>query len=365
MSGLLFQLAQSDLDRVLQHRLRSPLVEVIASLYAANDHQRDTLIRYHTGQLSSLLSKCCKGEIRPSSNDLQEQISKIVPAGGRTYLYVHAPEHPSPDQRISIEQSTDGLWCVTSKRAKVVDFDHPKAGVVIRFPWLVEEGPVAEKVFAGSSDIRDFSSEVLRSYETRRDLSHCGLVADLFGAFRNNTLIVRARKGKCSFTLNLRPELELATKGFVEPFDFKLGSLQLYSALVTKPRIILRLDTTARCLGQKSRRRAVLPQIKDAEAYIPPRRNQGQISDEQILVEQIVYNRLLPMIGIDRGNGRVNILGLSFVPASGVASVVVFAKDRLRSRCESIPVLTLIDGNKIWKPNQRARTLFDLRPHPG
>lgn len=332
-------------------------MEVAVNFYTSDAIQQRALIQRYSNRPSLLFADCAKGVLQPSHTATQIEVSKLFPQGGRTFLHVRAS---GSIKRVAIERGPDGLWRVASQRATTIDAKEKlRGGIEIRFPWPEEDGPTVGRVFSGSSNLVGFGQELCASYELRRDLSHCLLVCDFFGGLNSDTVVVRGRKGKCSFTYKHPVDTDRQALGFVEPFDFEYKATHLYAPMATKPRVIVRLDVSTKSLGSVSSLRALLPQVRNTTPYVPRgRRGDRGLIMEQALIEHLLYFRLVPLVGLDRGNGRVDVCGLSFDPNTGVASVVVYARQRLKSRCETLPVLILAQKGASWLPNQRAVTLL-------
>lgn len=366
MRSLLAQLAKTDVDLVRAFNSRSPLIEVVVALYARDASQQRALIQRYSDRPSALFADCTSGVVQPSPNPPQSEVSKLFPQGGRTFLHVRAS---GSIKRVAIERGHDGLWIVVSRRATTIDAKEKlKGGIVIRFPWPDDDGPTVERVFSGTSNIVGFGHELCASYELRRDLSHCVLVCDFFGGLHGDTVVVRGRKGKTSFAFKHPVDTDRQTLGFVEPFDFEHIATHLYAPMATKPIVVVRLDVSTRSIGSVNRQRALLPQVRNTTPNQPQGQRDGRGQPkEQTLIEHLLYCRLLPLVGLDRGDGQVDVCGLSYDPESGAASVVVYANQRFKSRCGALPVLTLSETGATWIPNQRAVTLlrglvFDSTP---
>ncbi len=129
---------------------------------------------------------------------------------------------------------------------------------------------------------------------------------------------------------------------------------------MTRPRVIVWADADPQGLGLAHAPRCILPQIKSADPYEPQGHHdaQGRFY-EKMLLEDVLFSRLLPFCGIGRARGRVDICGLSYDPDTGRVAIVTYVQNRTLSACAILPVFTLIPGRRqSWMPNARAVELL-------
>ena len=325
--------------------------------------------RRYRGNPSRLLTDVAQGIIPVTPNFIQAQLNSALPHQQAAHLYVAAdrPRQPSHSNAL-VKQN--GLWRPRSRRINVVKLDKPlpRGGVLAVWPQAVLDPDVAcglalrfERILTGGRSIQNLLHEVQDCYSVRQQMTHCALVVDLLVGLPRGQLTVRESPGKAVFAVEIPDNARMApTSGFVEPWHFASVRIDPYASAVKRPRVIIWADADPQGLGLAHTLRCVLPQIRSAASYEPQGHcdAQGRFYEE-LLLKDVLFSRLLPFCGISRGNGRVDICGLSYDPCTGRTAIVTYVQNRTLSACTMFPVLTLMpDRRRTWTPNARAVELL-------
>ena len=325
--------------------------------------------RRYRGNPSRLLTDVAQGIIPVTPNSIQAQLNRILPHQQAAHLYVAADRSRQPSHSNALVKQ-DGLWRPRSRRINVVSPDKPlpRGGVLAVWPQAVLDPDVAcglalrfERILTGGRSIQNLLHEVQDCYSVRQQMTHCALVVDLLIGLPNGHITVRESPGKAVFAVEVPDNAQMApTSGFVEPWRFAPVRIDPYAPPVTRPRVIIWADAAPQGLGLAHAPRCILPQIKSAVLY----KAQGHCDTrgrfyEEMLLEDVLFSRLLPFCGIGRGNERVDIYGLSYDPCTGRTAIVAYVQNRTLSACGIFPVFTLMPGRRrTWTPNARAVELL-------
>lgn len=325
--------------------------------------------RRYRGNPSRLLADVAGGVLPVVPNSVQASLDSILPHQQTAHLYVAAyrPREPSHSGALI---KKDGLWRPRSRRINVVNPDKPlpRDGALAVWPQAAPDPDVAcglalrfERVLTGGRSIQNLLHEVSDCYSVRRQMTHCALTVDLLAGLPHGHLAVRESPGKAVFAVEVPGDPWLApTSGFVQPWHFTPVRTNPYAPAVTRPRVIVWADADPQGLGLDHAPRCILPQIRNATVYEPQghRDAQGRFYEEMLL-EDVLFSRLLPFCGVGRGNGRVDICGLSYDPDTGETAIVAYVQNRTLSACAMLPVFTPVLGRRrTWTPNARAVELL-------
>ena len=325
--------------------------------------------RRYRNNPSRLMADSAEGIIPTYFNSVQFNLNSILPHQQAAHLYVAAYRSGEASHSVTLVKKDD-LWRPRSRRINSVNPDKPlpRGGVLAVLPQTVPDADAAcgltlrfERVLTGGRSIQNLLHEVSDSYSLRRQMTHCALTVDLLAGLPRGHLTVRESPGKAIFAVEVPSDHRLApTSGFVQPWHFTPVCANPYAPAVTRPRVIVWADADPQRLGLNYAPRCVLPQIRSAAPYKPQghRDAQGRFYEEMLL-EDVLFSRLLPFCGIGQENGRVDICGLSYDPDTSETAIVAYVQNRTLSACAMLPVFTPVPGRRrTWTPNARAVELL-------
>ena len=323
--------------------------------------------RRYRGSPSRLLADVAEGVLPVVPNSVQASLDILLPHQQAAHLYVAADRRGEPSHSSALVKK-DGLWRPRSRRINVVNPDKPLPRSGVLAVWPNADPDVAcglslrfERILTGGRSIQNLLHEAYDCYSVRRQMTHCALIVDLLAGLPRGHLAVRESPGKAVFAVEVPGDPRLTpTSGFVQPWHFTPVRTNPYAPAVTRPRVIVWADADPQGLGLDHAPRCILTQIRNAVAY----ESQGHCDAqgrfyEEMLLEDVLFSRLLPFCGIGRRNGRVDICGLSYDPDTGKTAIVAYVQNRTLSACAMLPVFTPVPGRRrTWMPNVRAVELL-------
>ncbi len=357
MAAPRFRLTRTSTVRV-ETQTRQDMARLLTLIALLHLHCRDgaDLIRVYRqwrNRASAFFDASLSGEIMPTANRFQADITALMPESRTAHLYLPGWGGSEPAYYASLIKGSDGLWRLRHRRLRPVPGTPARDGVLILWGNVtpspdvaVARTPVLERVLTGGVACADFGSEAENNFEVRRQLSHAVIVAQVFDAMHHDRLVTQHDPGKVMLHVNTG-----VGDGWVHPHEFRTLAVRPYAlASDKKARVTIWANANDKRLYAAQTPRCIMPSVKGAIPY--PREPQDQM--EAKLLAELLLSRLLPLIGIVRLDQTVDIYGLHYDADLGHGGVAEFATRLPLKSCKGLPLVRPgqdEQGRCVWVPN--------------
>ncbi len=339
--------------------VRRLMLIAVAALYAKDGWEQAELYRIHKKNSSAFFADCVDGGHVPANNRIQELVSRICPKSTHLNLYIGVHRDSEPSHYVSLVKHVDsGLWRLRTVRLSAVRSNSrlPRDG--IQAYWKTGYTPLPDvayrfpiyfsRIVTGGSGIHEMVWEIEDSPELQLQLTHCAMVCELFGNLRDDLITVRTSPGKAVFRVHCHDNVD---SGFVTPYGFESVHVSPYAqSRLEKPNVIVWGNASGESLLVQQVPRSILPQIRNAKKHVFT-----SADGEEEFVSEVLLSRVLPFVGIGRGEDIVDIFGLSYNPDDRQTIVTAYAIGRRSAALTMIPTFDVIpDRIREWYPNHRA-----------
>lgn len=337
------------------------MLAAVAALYAKDSWERAQIYRNNKENSSAFFAACVDGSIEPSENKAQNLINRQCPKSTRLNLYIGARRDKKPTHYMSlVKHAETGLWRLKTTRLSTVRTDKrlPRDGIQALWrteytplPHIANELPIYfSRVLVEGSGIYEMVAEIEDSPELQHQLSHCAMICELFGNLRNDTMTVRCLPGKAVFRVQYHDHID---SGLVTPYSFEPMQISPYARKVEKPNVIVWGNASTESLRVRQIPRSIQPQIRNAKDY------RFRSDDEGEFVSDVLMTRILPFVGIRRGEDTVDIFGLSYNPDERKTLITTYATGRREASFTMIPTFRAsIKTEGVYFPNTRAAEIL-------
>ena len=333
------------------------ILAALVALYSPDDADHVALYRGHRNQATLFLDSCARGDIQPCANQVQTELSRLVPAGQVAHLYIGCWNDTEATHYVSLIRGADGLFRLRHRKIRVAPQHLARDGVF--FSWgkitprpdiACASRPTLDRVLTGGRATQNFLAEAAMVYEVRRQLSHCAMICELFGCLHRGEIVTWHDPGRAVLRVD-----RAGGEGWTAPYDFVGVSVRPYAQPGTqKHRVTVCACASDAGLYSAQSPRCILASIKGMAEYHPGGPSEGR------LLSELVLSRLLPFVGVVGVEGKVSLVGLHYDLGSQQGVVGEFIAGRTLRSCEGIPMVKPVDNrlSQLWLPNAALLTIL-------
>lgn len=284
----------------------------------------------------------------PEDTQLQKHLDTLLGGVPTAHLYIPQWEAEKPTHYISLSKDPDtNLWKLRHPKIRAVT-SRMAYGVIVAWKALtpvpevaLDITPTFSLLVRGNSAFDNLAATLTSptpdDYILIEETRQCTLLARMFGQATNGRIALWVPGNK--------PRVAGArvSVAFTPPANFDSPRVRKTVPYPTDRYHIRTTDTPLEPLCPATF--SILPVIPDYEP-------EEFLSAEHNLLDKILKSRLLPFVGYQKANSKVDIYALNYFPKEKAAYPVKIFEDRLQRNCEGIPFFCA--WNKypgVWIPN--------------
>ena len=344
-------------------RPRLLLLIALLRLYCRDQADLISLYRRYRNQASLFFDACVRGDVQPCANETQAELSRLLPGSQNAHLYIGCWDDREATHYVSLILGVDGLFRLRHRKIRIAPQQLARDGAFVSWGEITPHPDIAcartptlDRVLTGGKATRDFLAEAQGVYETRRQLSHCAMLCELFGCLHRKQLVTWHEPGRAVLTVDTA-----AGDGWTRPYDFAGGAVRPYAQPGTqKNRVTVWACASDAGLYVSQSPRSVQATVKGVDEYQPSDRTEAR------LLSELVFARLLPFLGVVGPEGRVNVVGLHYDVERQRGIIGEFLRGRSLRSCEGLPMVKASESRpgdpqvyrRVWLPNAALLTIL-------
>jgi hypothetical protein len=309
-------------------------------------YPRDEFFRHKRAGFTSFLTHCIDNapkEITPA----QKALGSLLGEANEAHLYIPQWDAETPTHYISIVKDADtGLWRLRHPKIRAIG-SRLSYGVLVSWKAVtpvpevaIDITPVFHALVRGKTAFDSLINVLIDSPHPvlLEEAMQCMLLSRMFG---------QSSKGRVAIWVpSDRKKIAGARISFAQQID-RLSDPKVRKSVPYPERFHIR--TTDQPLE------SLCPAPFSIVPVIPGYEPEDFLGSQDMLLDKILKSRLMPFVGHQREDNRIDVYALAYSPLTQTAAPVKIFKDRLPRNCTDIPYFRAwpkYQSQNVWIPNE-------------